>query len=67
MAKNRDGVIQPFPLMTVSAAVMCYGFGYQNDYNDNERNEIFGVLKKNAKASLKHIACADLGIAKLIL
>ncbi|ARU49539.1 GGDEF domain-containing protein [Sulfurospirillum diekertiae] len=64
MAKNRDGVIQQFPLMTVSAAVICHGFGYQHDFDDNELNEIFGVLKKSAKASSTHIACVDLGVIK---
>ena len=48
--------------MTVSAAVICHGFGYQHDLDDNELNEIFGVLKKSAKASPNHIACVDLGV-----
>jgi hypothetical protein len=64
MAKNREGALQKFPLMTVSAAVICHGFGYQHDFDDNELNEIFGVLKKTAKASLNHIACVDLGVIK---
>ena len=64
MAKNRDGKIQPFSLMTVSAAVICHGFGNQHDLDDNELNEIFGVLKKSAKASPAHISCVDLGVIK---
>jgi hypothetical protein len=50
--------------MTVSAAVICHGFGYQHDFDDNELNEIFGVLKKSAKASPTHISCVDLGVIK---
>lgn len=64
LAKNRNGVLQSFPLMTVSAAVICHGFGYQHDLDDNELNEIFGRLKKSAKASPTHIACVDLGVIK---
>ncbi len=64
MAKNRDGELQKFPLMTVSAAVICHGFGHQHDLDDNELNEIFGILKKNAKLSPTHISCVDLGVIK---
>ncbi|MCD8476563.1 MAG: hypothetical protein LRY68_00240 [Sulfurospirillum sp.] len=64
LAKNRNGVLQSFPLMTVSAAVICHGFGYQHDLDDNELNEIFGRLKKSSKASPTHIACVDLGVIK---
>ena len=64
MTKNRYGELQKFSLMTVSAAVICQGFGYTHDLSDNELNEIFGVLKKNAKLSPSHIACVDLGVIK---
>ncbi|AFL69219.1 GGDEF domain-containing protein [Sulfurospirillum barnesii] len=64
LAKNRDGMLQSFPLMTVSAAVICHGFGYQHDLDDNELNEIFGRLKKSAKHAPTHIACVDLGVIK---
>jgi hypothetical protein len=43
---------------------ICHRFGYQYDMDDNELNEIFGVLKKSAKASPTHIACVDLGVIK---
>lgn len=62
VAKNREGVIQTFPLMTVSAAVICYGFGHLHNLDDNELNEIFGKLKKSAKMSPTHISCVDLGV-----
>lgn len=62
MAKNREGVLQRFTLMTVSAAVICSGFGHKNKLDDNTLNEIFGILKKSAKASPSHIACVDLGV-----
>ena len=62
MAKNRDGLLQKFSLMTVSAAVICSGFGHRNTLDDNTLNEIFGILKKSAKASPTHIACVDLGV-----
>ncbi|MBV5279412.1 MAG: GGDEF domain-containing protein, partial [Campylobacteraceae bacterium] len=62
MAKNREGVLQRFTLMTVSAAVICSGFGHKNKLDDNTLNEIFGILKKSAKASPEHIACVDLGV-----
>lgn len=64
MAKNREGVIQKFPLMTVSAAVICNGFGHKQNLDDNTLNEVFGVLKKSAKASPSHLACVDLGVIK---
>lgn len=64
MAKNREGIIQKFSLMTVSAAVICNGFGYKQNLDDNTLNEIFGILKKSAKASPSHIACVDLGVIK---
>lgn len=64
MAKNREGMIQKFPLMTVSAAVICNGFGHKQNLDDNTLNEIFGILKKSAKASPSHIACVDLGVIR---
>lgn len=64
MAKNREGVLQKFPLMTVSAAVICNGFGHHHRLDDNTLNEIFGILKKGAKHSSNHIACVDLGVIK---
>ncbi len=64
MAKNREGVIQKFPFMTVSAAVICNGFGHPNALDDNTLNEIFGTLKKGAKRSSSHISCVDLGVIK---
>lgn len=64
MAKNREGLMQRFPLMTVSAAVICNGFGHKHNLDDNTLNEIFGILKKSAKASTSHIACVDLGVVK---
>ncbi len=64
MAKNREGIVQKFPLMTVSAAVICNGFGHRQNLDDNTLNEIFGILKKSAKASPNHIACVDLGVIK---
>ncbi len=62
MAKNREGVIQKFPFMTVSSAVICNGFGHPNILDDNTLNEIFGILKKSAKRSSHHISCVDLGV-----
>ncbi len=64
LAKNRAGEMQKFPLMTVSAAVICSGFGYKHNIDDNSLNEIFGVLKKMAKHSPNHISCIDLGVIK---
>lgn len=62
MAKNREGYVQKFPLMTVSAAVVCNGFGYKHNLDDNTLNKIFGILKKTAKLSPNYIACVDLGV-----
>ncbi|MDD3324401.1 MAG: diguanylate cyclase [Sulfurospirillaceae bacterium] len=62
LAKNRDDVMQKFPLMTVSAAMVCNGFGHKNELDDNTINEIFGLLKKASKSSSTHIACVDLGV-----
>lgn len=62
--KNREGVLQKFPFMTVSAAMICNGFGYPHMLDDNSLNEIFGILKKNAKASSNHISCVDLGVIR---
>ena len=64
MVKNREGVLQKFPFMTVSAAVICNGFGHPHRLDDNTLNEIFGILKKSAKASPNHIACVDLGVVR---
>ena len=66
VAKNRNGIMQAFPFMTVSAAIICHGFGYQHDLDDNELNEIFGQLKKSAKSSPTHIACVDLGVVEKV-
>jgi len=62
MAKNREGLMQQFPLMTVSAAIVCNGFGQKQRLDDNTISEIFGTLKKSAKASPNHIASIDLGL-----
>ena len=62
MAKNREGMLQKFPLMTVSAAIVCHGFGHKHTLDDNTISEIFGILKKSAKASPNHIAAIDLGL-----
>lgn len=64
MAKNRNGVMQKFPFMTVSAAVICNGFGHPHMLDDNTLNEIFGMLKKSAKSDYNHIACVELGVIK---
>ncbi|MDD2384552.1 MAG: GGDEF domain-containing protein [Sulfurospirillaceae bacterium] len=64
LAKNRAGEIQKFPLMTVSVAVICSGFGHKHSIDDNSLNEIFGILKKGAKNSPNHITCIDLGVIK---
>jgi len=64
MAKNREGIIQKFPFMTVSAALICNGFGHPNSLDDNTLNEIFGTLKKSSKRESSHIACVDLGVIK---
>ena len=65
-AKNRNGVLQQFPFMTVSDAIICHGFGHMHDLDDNELNEIFGYVKKSAKLAKSHICCIDLGVAKVI-
>lgn len=64
MAKNREGIIQKFPFMTVSSALICNGFGHPNLLDDNTLNEIFGMLKKSSKRESSHIACVDLGVIK---
>lgn len=66
VVKNRQGILQQFSFMTISAAIICNGFGYFNTYDDDYVNELFSLLKKSAKASPTHTACVDLGVFKEI-
>lgn len=60
-AKDRDGKMKDFPLLTVSASILTINENYEdNDYLKNNVCSILSVQKKVAKAEPEHMAISSI-------
>ncbi len=58
--KNREGIMQNFPLLTVSASIIITNQNKSNKGFTLNLNEILSLQKKVAKAEPKHIAISSI-------
>jgi hypothetical protein len=60
VAKDRNGVVKKFPLLSVSAAIIRVPEG-KRDTSSDELSNILAKLKKEAKQSPTKVAYLDMG------
>ena len=60
VSKNREGIVQKFPLLSVSASIVVVNQERVNNNLADTLNELLALQKKVAKAEPKHIAISSL-------